>query len=787
MLQIKNISKRYGTGAAAQQALDRVSLDLRDSEFVSILGASGSGKTTLLNIIGGLGGYDSGDILIDGVSTKKYKDRDWDDYRNHRIGFVFQSYHLIPHQSVLANVELALTIAGLSHRERKIRAVRALEKVGLADQIHKKPNQLSGGQMQRVAIARAIVNEPSILLADEPTGALDSVTSIQIMEILKQISDNRLVVMVTHNPDLAERYSTRIIRLEDGRVLDDSAPFDAAAERRRRNANKNAASVQIGRKKAGGGGRKAGMSFLTALSLSFRNLMNKKGRTLMTAFAGSIGIIGIALVLAVSAGINDYIDEMQESTLKGYPISITESAAETTALQNAVQEGRREKRKGEKEGVRTDTSSLENKVSQTVVKNDLKSFKSFLEKKGNGIASAAENILYGYNTVYSVWSQASDGTIVPSNAPTLALIQDPASFGQTFEMGMGAMNFNDLLNGTASGNTNFSEITPGADDRISSDVRKNYEVVYGSWPASYDEVVLVLNRRNSIDAETLYQLGMITGEKLQEMSAELRNSQDVSIPVRSYEEVCSHTFTLIPGSREYAENTGITLRIAGLVKPVEDAENPSISTAGAYTSELTDWLVNETGLSREEPDSIRIYTNSFEDREKVVDLIDQYNDDAGEEKQILYTDYAALLTSTATSMVDIITWILVALMAVSLIVSSIMIAIITHISVIERTKEIGILRALGASKRNISNVFNAETLIIGFCAGVIGILAVLLLSHPLTGLAVKMLEIDNIRIFLPLGSAGLLVLLSMLITVVAGLVPARRAAKQDPVAALRTE
>lgn len=795
LLQIKNITKTYGEGAATQQVLKRISLDFRDSEFVSILGASGSGKTTLLNIIGGLVVCDSGDLIINGVSTANYKDRDWDDYRNHKIGFVFQSYHLIPHQTVIENVELALTIAGMSPAERKRKAEKALIRVGLGDHINKKPNQLSGGQMQRVAIARAIVNQPDILLADEPTGALDSVTSVQIMDILKEISRDRLVIMVTHNPELAEEYSSRIIRLGDGQMINDTNPFHLAEEQQSERKIETAGDIQKGRKEgkskkgrrsAGKSrGKKAGMSFLTALSLSFRNLLNKKGRTILTAFAGSIGIIGIALVLSVSSGINAYIDEMQESTLKEYPITISETGTSSAYGGGQSQNGNKAKLGSDR--VYADTARLKNTIDRTTVTNDLKAFRKYLKKKDNAITKSASNIVFSYSPEYSIWSRDRDGELVSSGADTSQLTADPES-GATMQTRTGGGSFLNLLNGVRSTDTNFSELTPGTDgELISSDVTKNYDILYGRWPQSREEVVLVVNRNNAVRAESLYQLGLITGEQLQEMAADLRADREVTQYAGHFEEICQHIFHIIPGDGEYSEDTALTLTISGIVRLSEDAENQNITTVAAYTTALTDWLVDQTGISRNKPSSIRIYTDSFESRQQVVDGIDKYNKKAKEEKKISYTDYAGMMTSTATSMVDIITWILVALMAVSLIVSSIMIAIITHISVIERTKEIGILRSLGASKRNVSNVFNAETLLIGFCAGVIGVVVVMILSIPITSLAVHMLEIEELKIFLPIRYAFVLILLSMVITVVSGLLPSKRASAKDPAASLRTE
>lgn len=584
MLQLNKISKQYRTGDLVQQALDQVSLSLRDNEFVSILGPSGSGKTTLLNVIGGLDRYDSGDLVINGVSTKQYRDRDWDSYRNHTIGFVFQSYNLIPHQSVLANVELALTISGVSRGERRQRAKQALEEVGLGNQLHKRPSQMSGGQMQRVAIARALVNDPDILLADEPTGALDSETSIQIMELLKRVAKDRLVVMVTHNPELAQRYSTRIVKLRDGKIIDDSDPYTPAP------AEKPLEHRNLG---------KAKMSFGSSLALSFNNLRTKKGRTVLTAFAGSIGIIGIALILAFSHGVNGYITDIQRETMTSYPVTITAEAVDMSSIMGtmgSLQAGEAEGSAEERDGVWADHSLLESSeaLNASIKENNLTSFKEYLDDPNSEIQQyfGENGVVYTYDVRFFVYSRDEDGALVPSDA-------DPEEAG--------------------------------------------------------------------------------------------------------------------------------------------------------------------------------------------YDCIAAYNAGRDEEDQITYTDYVALLTGSITSIVDMISYVLIAFVGVSLIVSSIMIGIITHISVLERTKEIGILRAIGASKGNIAQVFNAETLIIGLLAGAIGVGASALLTLPINSLMRQLLGAETLTTSLPLGAALILVALSMAITLIAGLVPARSAAKKDPVAALRSE
>lgn len=840
MLQIKSISKQYKTGDLVQNALSDVSLNLRDNEFVSILGPSGSGKTTLLNIIGGLDRYDSGDLIINGISTKAYKDKDWDSYRNHTIGFVFQSYNLIPHQSVLSNVELALTISGISKSERRKRARKALMQVGLGDQLHKKPNQMSGGQMQRVAIARALVNNPDILLADEPTGALDTETSIQIMELLQEVAKDRLVVMVTHNPELAEQYSTRIVKLRDGRITDDSDPYEPKAEIQTEPEHKN-----MGRAK---------MSFLTSLSLSFNNLRTKKGRTLLTSFAGSIGIIGIALILALSSGVNLYISDIQKDTMTSYPITISSETVDMSSMMGAgggmmggMTGGKTDSETNLEDGVYADYSGIEVTAS-SVVENNLTEFKQYLDNPDSEIHQyLGENgIAYTYNINFDVYSYDSDEKLVNSNTDTENIT---GSEGQG-EFGAGAGNMGNMsmmMNDSASSSDeeNFSELMKGADgDTVSKVITDSYDVLYGAWPEEYNEVVLVMDENNSIDAGTLYQLGLITADEYIEITDQIENGEEIEERFWNYEEISEHSFYMVPASDRYVKNgdgtfayleddeknydvlleNSVELKITGIVKPVEDAENASISTSVAYTSKLTDYVIEHTnesqvvlaqeetpeinvlndmefeeGTSYEEnmeafgkvsydaPASISIYTDSFENKEAVSDCISKYNETAGEDNQITYTDYVELMTSSLTSIVDVISYVLIAFVAVSLIVSCIMISIITHISVLERTKEIGILRAMGASKRNISQVFNAETFIIGCCAGILGIGISLLLSIPINAILQNLLGAATLSVSLPITYAAILVVISIVITVIGGLLPAKKAAKKDPVIALRTE
>lgn len=941
MLQIKNISKQYKTGDLVQNALSGVSLNLRDNEFVSILGPSGSGKTTLLNIIGGLDRYDSGDLIINGISTKKYKDRDWDSYRNHTIGFVFQSYNLIPHQSVLSNVELALTISGVSRSERRKRAREALTQVGLGDQLHKKPNQMSGGQMQRVAIARALVNNPDILLADEPTGALDTETSIQIMELLQEVAKDRLVVMVTHNPELAEQYSTRIVKLRDGKITDDSDPYHPKTETQAKPEHKN-----MGRAK---------MSFPTSLSLSFNNLRTKKGRTLLTSFAGSIGIIGIALILALSSGVNGYISDIQKDTMTSYPITISSETVDMSAMMGmgggmmggSMMGGDTDTEANPDDGVYADYSDIESSeaVASSVIENNLTAFKQYLDDSESEIQPyLGENgVVYTYNVNFEVYSYDAEEKLVNSNADTEDVTGSDSS--DDFSSMAGGMDGMSMMGGTSTSSSsaeNFSELMVGTNgDTVSQVLTDSYDVLYGSWPEDYNEVVLVLDENNSIAAGTLYQLGLITADEYIEITEQIANGEETEERSWDYEEICGHTFYLVPASNRYEENedgtfsyleddslsseqlleNSIELKITGVIRPVEDAANASVSTSVAYTSKLTDYMIEYTnesavvlaqeetpeinvlngmgfealddaakiedakayisamgisdkasmyqmiqyyvsqnseegetteeeaqqaaqgagqmgtggaGMSMDEtamaeamdtwlaetpddeillsiydeyidgasyednmeafgkvsydaPASISIYTDSFEDKEAVSECIANYNETVDEDNQITYTDYVELMTSSLTSIVDIISYVLIAFVAVSLIVSCLMIGIITHISVLERTKEIGILRAMGASKRNISQVFNAETFIIGCCAGLLGIGISLLLTIPINAVLQNLLGAATLSVALPITYAAILVVISIVITVIGGLLPAKKAAKKDPVIALRTE
>ncbi|MGN0634038.1 MAG: ATP-binding cassette domain-containing protein [Oscillospiraceae bacterium] len=951
MLQLKNIVKTYEAGDLKQTALKGVSINFRRNEFVSVLGQSGSGKTTMLNIIGGLDRYTDGDLIINGVSTKKYKDADWDFYRNSSIGFVFQSYNLIPHQSVLANVEMALTLAGVSKKERRKRAIEVLEKVGLGDHIHKKPNQMSGGQMQRVAIARALINNPDILLADEPTGALDSETSVQIMELLKEIAKDKLVIMVTHNPELAEKYSTRIVRLLDGEIVSDSMPYTEESE-----SDFEESDLKKKSKK------KVSMSFFTALSLSFNNLRTKKGRTILTSFAGSIGIIGIALILALSTGMSAYISDVQKETMTSYPLTISSETVDLTSVMGQRREivnERRGKGSGENKelsAIYADYSELEasEMMTSNIVENDLTEFKKYLDDPDSDIHQyLGENgIVYAYDVNFSVYSYDDDGALIDSDADTEEI--SSSGNGENRSPGNKKGIMSAVLGGNSSfGAENFSELMSGADgSSVSQVVTDSYDILFGSWPENYDEVILVLNEQNGISAGTLYQLGLITAEQYKAAQEQIENGEEADEIIFNYENVCGHTFYLVPACDHYVENdngtfeyigenalyeqqlltNAVKLKITGVVRPSKDSDNADISTAVAYTSKLTDYMIIHTdesavikaqeespeinvlnGMKFEAPDdetkiaaakeyigamgvsekaslykmisyyssqgtetvkaaqqtdtkdiseaetfseenasqkskntenvggmntdesamaaaldqwlekdpdedilislydeyiagatyeenmesfgkvsydapaSISIYADSFEDKDAIAECISDYNETADENDQITYTDYVAMLTASVTTIIDGISYVLIAFVAISLVVSCIMIGIITHISVMERTKEIGILRALGASKRNISQVFNAETFIIGCCSGLIGIGISLLLLIPINSIIERLSGITGLTAQLPMVSSIILIAISIAITLVGGLLPAKKAAKKDPVIALRSD
>lgn len=886
MLQLKNITKDYKVGDEKVHALKGVSIDFRESEFVSILGQSGCGKTTLLNIIGGLDRYTEGDLIIGGKSTKEFKNADWDTYRNHSIGFVFQSYNLIPHQTVLANVELALTLSGVSKTERRQRAKDALVKVGLGDQLKKKPNQMSGGQMQRVAIARALVNEPDILLADEPTGALDSETSVQIMELLKEISKDKLIIMVTHNPELAEKYSNRIIRLLDGRVVDDTNPYD-------RNVVEPIEKKKAGKEKKI---KKPSMSYFTALSLSLNNLMTKKGRTFMTSFAGSIGIIGIALILSISSGAQLYIKSVEEETLASYPIAIERNAMDMSSMMTSMMKDNTSD--GNDDGkVHSNNimGSMVNTMLTQLKSNDLKSFKTYLENDGKEINDYVSDIKYGYSTPLNIFRNDKDKGIIQVNPATL------------FEdMGMtNAMYDSQLMSNVVS--TSYDTWTELLDnDKL---LNEQYKVLAGRMPSAYNEVVVMVNKDNEISDYSLYCMGLMDSEELINAvkSAMSNNNEKVEFTSKlqtyTYDELLGLEFRLVTNPEFYEKENGVwidksddkiymtkvvedaePIKVVGIIKPEENSiMSSSSSSAIGYTHALTEYLVNKvndseivkaqkdspdtdifTGkefakdedkkavtmddikayiaalpqeqqaqvmaqlqqaqqmgmteqqivdafsqqmntesdatydgnmtllgaASLDEPSRINIYPKDFDSKEKIEQIISDYNDkvkaDGNENLKIEYTDIVGLMMTSVSTIIDAISVILIAFVAISLVVSSIMIGIITYISVLERTKEIGILRAMGASKRDISRVFNAETLIVGFAAGAIGIGVTLLLLIPANAIVYNLTGISGMCV-LPWQGAVILVIISMLLTLIAGLIPSHYAAKKDPVLALRSE
>lgn len=878
MLQLKNIVKDYVSGDTTVQALKGIDITFRDSEFVSILGQSGCGKTTLLNIIGGLDQYTSGDLIINGRSTTKYKDSDWDTYRNHTIGFVFQSYNLIPHQSVLSNVELALTLSGVSKAERRKRAVEVLEKVGLGDQIHKKPNQMSGGQMQRVAIARALVNNPDILLADEPTGALDSATSIQIMELLKEISKDRLIIMVTHNPELAEKYSSRIVRLLDGKVTDDTMPYEPTDSR----VTENNKAKRVKKKKG------TSMSFLTALSLSANNLMTKKGRTLLTAFAGSIGIIGIALILALSSGFQSYIKKVEEDTLSSYPIAIEEEQGDYSSMMSAFM-GQHVGEASEKEDGKIYSnniiSEMLNSMMSQVKVNNLADFKKFIEDRNNGFDELVSDIQYGYSTTLNIYKEDTSDGIVQVNPST---VLDTIGMGQ-----LSGMSGSSMMNSSMMGGGSWDVWSELIGNRTL--LESQYDVIAGRWPDAYNEIVLIVDENNEISDYALYALGLKDQNEVADTMTRLAKGEEiVSYKTEyTYEDILDLRYRLIVNTDFYSYNEendsytdvrddedsyraaiadGIQLQVVGILRPDPDAVTGAVSGSVGYTSALMEYVINKinasdivkkqaaapetdviTGLpftkdgeevementfdittltpeqqaylaslSQEEldtlmasymqpatssatydgnmeafgvadlekPSSIMIYPVDFASKDMISDKISEYNDavraEGREEAVINYTDYIGLMMSSISTIINAISYVLIAFVAISLVVSSIMIGIITYISVLERTKEIGILRSIGASKHDISMVFNAETLIVGFVSGAMGIIVTMLLIIPINAIIKNLSGISNVA-GLPWLAALVLVLISMALTFIAGLIPAKMAAKKDPVVALRSE
>ena len=837
MLELNGIRKTYVTGTTSVEALKGIDLEFRDSEFVSILGQSGCGKTTLLNIIGGLDKYTSGDLKINGRSTKDFKDRDWDAYRNNSIGFVFQSYNLIPHQTVLSNVELALTLSGVSKAERRQRATEALEKVGLKEQIHKKPNQMSGGQMQRVAIARALVNDPDILLADEPTGALDTQTSIQIMDLLKEISKDRLIIMVTHNPELATQYSTRIIRLLDGTITDDSNPYNGEDD----NITTKTDEDSLTDKKSGKTKKKkTSMSFFTALSLSLNNLMTKKTRTILTAFAGSIGIIGIALILSISNGIQNYIDRVQRDTLSSYPIQLQKESVDVSSMIENMMGNKDKNVDHDKDKIYSNNimTDMVNSMVAEVNSNNLKAFKSYLENHKCDVDGYISDIQYSYDVPLYIYStDTSDGVtqLNPSSVMENMYGMSVSSDGMM-----------------SAGMQNTSVWSRLFDNRQMLD--EQYDLIAGSWADNYNEVMLVVDENNEIDDYTLYSLGFKDPAEVKKIFKNVMagNSYETEETQYTYDEVLDKKFKLVLPTDLYRYNDilGIwedashddeymttvvnnaeEVKIAGIIRKNPDAASVSVSSGVAYTKDLMPHIidkVNETQIvkqqladpekdvftgmsfdndktsistlennksllgiaSEDNPSEIDIYAKDFDSKEKLQDFIKNYNDevtaDGRDEDTISYTDYVGILMSSVSTIITAISSVLIAFVAISLIVSSIMIGIITYISVLERTKEIGVLRSIGASKKDVSRVFNAETLIEGFVSGAMGIIITLILCIPANAVIKNVTDISNVA-QLPVAGAVILVIISMLLTTIAGLIPAKMAAKKDPVVALRTE
>ena len=860
MLELKGITKTYLSGDNEVQALKGIDLKFRKSEFVSILGQSGCGKTTLLNIIGGLDRYTSGDLKINGKSTKEFKDKDWDAYRNYSVGFVFQNYNLIPHQTVLSNVELALTLSGVSKKERREKAIKALENVGLKDQIHKKPNQMSGGQMQRVAIARALVNDPDIILADEPTGALDSATSEQIMGILKEISKDKLIIMVTHNAELAEKYSSRIVKILDGKIIDDSNPFDGKEE------NMTAKSG------------KTSMSFFTALSLSLNNLLTKKGRTFLTAFAGSIGIIGIALILSLSNGIQQYINKVEEDTLSSYPITIEAESIDMSSMLGAMM-GTGETETVEKEegkvysrNIMTDILST---VSSQINTNNLVDFKKYIEEESTVIKDNANAIEYGYGLTINLYSPNTEDGIVQVNPSTV----------------MDVLGFNSEMSSYSSSNSGFSSTDVWTKLLDNPElIQSQYNLLAGKWAENYNEVVLILDENGEISDYTLYTLGILSQDDLEKEYKDMLNGKEFTekeISSFTYDDLLNLRYKLVLNTDYYEKENGIwidksddekymknvvdnaeEIKVVGIIQAKPESVVSSSYGEIGYLTDLQDYIINKTKeaeivkeqqenpdinvftglefpdeddeqpaifnmnnmtdeqkayyatLSSDElaqimlayqenanatyesnlktlgvadfdsPTSISIYPKSFDAKELIADEIENYNtkmqNDGKDEDVISYNDLVGTMMSSVTTIVNVISSVLIAFVSISLVVSSIMIGIITYISVLERVKEIGILRSIGASKKDISRVFNAETFIVGLIAGILGIGITLLLNIPINIIIENITGIPGVA-QLPWVGGIALVVISMLLTIIAGLIPSKMAAKKDPVEALRTE
>ena len=858
MLELKNIKKVYTSGETKVEALKGINIKFRKSEFVSILGQSGCGKTTLLNIIGGLDRYTSGDLVINGVSTKTFKDRDWDMYRNYSVGFIFQSYNLINHQTILANVELALTIAGISKKERKERAIKALEEVGLKDHLYKKPNQLSGGQMQRVAIARALVNDPDIILADEPTGALDTKTSIQVMDILKKISQNKLIIMVTHNKELAEKYSSRIISILDGEITNDTMPYNEEVNYEK--------SKQY---------KRTSMKFFTALKLSLNNLLTKKGRTILTAFAGSIGIIGIALILAISTGVKEYINKIEQNTLSEYPLEIEDQMLDISSMANSLLGRQQEKTQIEKGKIKSKDimDSMLDLMSNKVQNNNLAELKKYIEKDSK-IKENSSNIEYSYDLDLNIYRDSEEITQVnPSTVMNAVGMGDFLKAREESEM-------------FATMGSAMSMGEPQNNVWAKINLDNQYQLLDGRLPEKYNEVVLIVGKNNEISDYTLYALGYKSQKELEEKFKKVQKGEKTEKEkqqIYSYNDFLNKTYKILLNSDYYKKENGIwmdksedtdylkekiknaeEIKVVGILK--ETAESMSTDFPGkiGYTKELEEHIVNKSNeseivkeqkeksninvfsglefpteseeinikeLSQEQkmmlsklnteelasvmkaytdnknssyeknlkklgaidlskPSKISIYPKDFKAKSEIINAIDEYNkiqvDENKKENRVTYTDFVGIMINSVSDIINTISYVLVAFVAISLIVSSIMIGIITYISVLERTKEIGILRAIGASKRDISNVFNAETLIIGLISGLLGILVTMLLTLPINSLILKITGVEVIT-RLPNAAAAVLVVISVLLTVIAGLIPSRYASKKDPVVALKAE
>ncbi|WP_276876716.1 ABC transporter ATP-binding protein/permease [Anaerococcus hydrogenalis] len=900
MLELKNISKIYKTGESEQKALDDINISFRKNEFVSILGPSGGGKTSLLNIIGGLMNYTSGDLIIDGRSTKKFKDRDWDYYRNRSVGFVFQSYNLIGHQNILKNVELALTLSGEKKNLREDLAKKALEKVGLSDHIYKKPAQLSGGQMQRVAIARALVNNPEIILADEPTGALDTETSKEIMNLLKEVAKDRLVIMVTHNPELAEKYSTRIVRLKDGKILSDTNPYE---EEKTRDEFKT---------------KKLSLSLPTALKLSFNNLLTKKARTILTAFAGSIGIIGIALILSLSNGVDDFIKESQRKTLKSYPIEIKEESLNLGENFMRDPAGDEIHNKDDKNILaNNDILKRKSTLTSSISENNLSPFKSYLDKKNLSKTIGKHSTNYIYNLNLQIYGKDKDGNLINTDGSDFKDDDD----------NMFSSNNPSIFNIGSSEHKNFRQIISNKDGSISNIVKEEYDLIDGKWPENANELVLFTDKNNSVDRESLYELGILPKKDYKNILNKMKDGEKIKLDHQKIKtkNLLGHEFeALIPADFYKKENNkyknikddenekkkaienAYKIKIVGIARAKKDSETNQTNTAPlGFTSKFTDQMINRAGesqivkdqeknkdinilnniafkakdqdekrkasksylknleadqkleaqsfllansdklkenikkasmnpqvgqkqgqnmdiiglflkdpedkvldklydeklqsnsyqnnledfgyVSKNAPSEIKIYVENFENRDKVKNIIDDFNKNKKEKDQIHYTDFVGLLTSSIRTIINAISYVLIAFVGISLIVSSIMIGIITYISVLERTKEIGILRSIGASKKDIRKVFLSETFMEGLLSGLLGVIVTILLNIPISKIIQNMTNISYIKSSLPIKAGVILVIISVLLTLLAGIIPSSIAAKKDPVEALQSE